>query len=68
MYAIEDPDGNAHMDEMCVCTDTDPFGDSIDYLKEECDVGAPKYQVVPVFRFPTVPAPDDIEQKSSWQR
>lgn len=56
MYGIADPDGNAHMDEMCVCVTPAGVEESVSCLNEHnTDVGDALYQVVPLYRHPVNP-------------
>ena len=57
MYGIADPDGNAHMDEMCVSQTPSCVEDAVACLNEHnTEVGEPLYQVVPLYRNPVVSA------------
>lgn len=59
MYGIADPDGNPHMDEMCVSPTRSSVEDAVSCLNEDnTDVGEALYQVVPLYRHPVNPAPD----------
>lgn len=59
MYGIADPDGNPHMDEMCVSPTRSSVEDAVSCLNEDnTDVGEALYQVVPLYRHPVNPAPE----------
>lgn len=56
MYAIQGPDGKAHMDEMCVSGAKGDLQDSVYHLNDEKASGP--YREVPVFLVPPAALPD----------
>ncbi len=66
MYAIQDPVGDAHMDEFCVSPLDGDLDETVDSLneKDEYDEGE-GYKVVPVYLHP--PEPPSKPQLSGWQ-
>ena len=59
MYGIADPDGNPHMDEMCVSPTRSSVEDAVSCLNEDnTDVGEALYQVVPLYLHPVSQSPD----------
>lgn len=59
MYGIADPDGNPHMDEMCVGPTLSPVQDAVSCLNEnDTEDGEQLYQVVPLYRNPVASVPE----------
>lgn len=46
MYAIMNPEGNAHFDDMCVASDIGSLEEAIDYLDDD---ERSKYKIIPVY-------------------
>lgn len=55
MYGIADPDGNAHMDEMCVSPSIAGVDEAVACLNDDIDEGCPLYEVVALYRHPVLP-------------